>query len=66
MHKQQFQLWKWYVMTHYKAVFTRNTNADKLNIIILRCLSSYQQEEVQCAFSLAVGSSNYYIYEALY
>lgn len=55
MHKQQFQLWKWYVMTHYKPVFTLNTNADKLNIIMLRYSPSYQQEEVQHAFSLAIG-----------
>lgn len=60
MHKQQFQIWKWYLMTYYKALFTLNTNADRLNIFILPCSWSHQQEELQCAFSLAVASSNYY------
>lgn len=60
MHKQQFQIWKWYLTTYYNALFALNTNADGLNIFILPCSWFHQQEEVQCAFSLAVATSNYY------
>lgn len=47
-------------MTYYKALFTLNTNADKLNIFTLPYSWSHLQEEVLCAFSLAVGSNSYY------
>lgn len=62
MHEQQFQIWKWNLMTYYKALFTLNTNADKLNIFILPHSWSHQHQEVPCAFSLAVGSSSCYYY----